>query len=84
MPDVHEEIRQLAAKYAYYTDAKDIDALVALYVPDVRISSRLSGRDTLHRLMSEALRQVGVTFLDVGTHHIELADDGRSATGVVY
>ena len=42
MPFVHEEIRQLAAKYAYYTDAKDIDGLVELYVPDVRISSTLS------------------------------------------
>ena len=48
---VHEEIRQLAARYAYFTDAKDIDALVELYVPDVRISATLSGRETLHRLM---------------------------------
>ena len=80
----YAEIRQLAAAYAFFTDAKDIDALVALYVPDVRISSTLSGRDQLHQLMTDALRTVGVTFLNIGTHHIVLADDGESATGVVY
>ena len=80
----YAEIRQLAAAYAFFTDAKDIDALVELYVPDVRISSALSGRDQLHQLMTDALRTVGVTFLNIGTHHIVLADDGESATGVVY
>lgn len=80
----YAEIRQLAAAYAFFTDAKDIDALVELYVPDVRISSTLSGRDRLHQLMTDALRTVGVTFLNIGTHHIVLADDGESATGVVY
>jgi ketosteroid isomerase-like protein len=80
----YAEIRQLAAAYAVHTDAKNIDALVELYVPDVRISSSLSGRETLGRLMTDALGGVGVTFLNVGTHHIELADDGETATGVVY
>ena len=82
---VHEEIRQLAARYAFYTDAKDIDALVELYVPDVRISSTLAGRETLHRLMTEALRGVGITFLNIGTHMIEPdPHDVDCATGVVY
>ena len=80
----HAEIRRLAAAYAVHTDAKDIEALVDLYVPDVRISSSLSGRETLAGLMRDALRGVGVTFLNVGTHLIDLADDGTSATGVVY
>ena len=80
----HEEIRQLAHRYAVATDARDLDALVDLYVPDVRISATLSGRETLRRLFDEALRRVGVTFLDVGTHQIDLADDGEHATGIVY
>lgn len=85
MPFVHEEIRQLAAKYAYYTDAKDIDALVELYVPNVRISSTLSGRQTLHELLTDALKTVGVTFLNVGTHVIDVdPSDPDRATGVVY
>ena len=80
----HAEIRRLAAAYAVHTDAKDIEALVDLYVPDVRISSSLSGRETLAGLMRDSLRGVGVTFLNVGTHLIDLASDGTSATGVVY
>ena len=80
----HAEIRRLAAAYAFHTDAKDIDALVELYVPDVRISSSLSGRDALGSLMREALAGVGVTFLNVGTHLIDLAGDGNTASGVVY
>ncbi len=78
-----QEIRQLASAYAYLTDAKDVDGIVELYVPDVRISSTLSGRPELHRLVSEALHAVGVTFLNVGTHHITL-DDPDHAHGVVY
>ena len=80
----YAEIRQLAAAYAVHTDAKDIDALVELYLPDVRISASRSGRDELARLMRDALGAVGVTFLNVGTHHIELGDDDTTATGVVY
>ena len=80
----HAEIRRLAAAYAFHTDAKDIDALVELYVPDVRISSTLAGRETLAGLMVDALARVGVTFLNVGTHLIDLAEDGESARGVVY
>ena len=80
----YEEIRQLVARYATATDAKDIDALVSLYVPDVRISSKRSGRAELHDLMTDALRLVGITFLNVGTHLIEISDDNSTATGVVY
>ncbi len=81
----HEEIRQLAYRYAFYTDCRDLDSLTELYVPDVRISSSLSGRDTLKRLFDEALRAVGVTFLNVGNHVIDLDPcNPDRATGVVY
>ena len=43
----YAEIRQLAAAYAFFS-TYDIDALVELYVPDVRISSTLSGKHRLH------------------------------------
>lgn len=79
----YEEIRQLAHRYAVATDARDIDALVNLYVPDVRISSTLSGRDTLRGLFDQALRTVGITFLNVGNHVIDLVDDDH-ASGIVY
>jgi len=78
-----QDIRQLASEYAYLTDAKDVDGLVALYVPDVRITSTRSGRNELHGLITEALHSVGVTFLNVGTHHI-VFDGPDEAHGVVY
>ncbi len=80
-----EEIRQLAYRYAVYTDSRDIDALMELYVPDVRISPSLSGRETLKQLVNDALRRVGVTFLNVGNHVIDFdLEDPNRATGVVY
>lgn len=79
-----QEIRQLADRYAVYLDARDLDALVELYVPDVRISDSLEGRDTLRQLFEGAMRAVGITFLHVGNHVIDLADDGQTATGIVY
>lgn len=80
----YEEIRQLAARYSVALDARDIDALVELYVPDVRISSKLSGRDALRELFDASLRTIGVTFLNIGTHVIDIDPSGESATGIVY
>ncbi|MEI8000810.1 MAG: nuclear transport factor 2 family protein [Actinomycetes bacterium] len=79
----YEEIRQLAARYAVATDARDLDTLVALFVADVRVGREASGRDALRDDFSRALRGVGVTILNVGTHAIDLIDDDH-ATGIVY
>jgi hypothetical protein len=67
----HDRIRLLVARYAVALDARDLDTLVALFVPDVRAD------------FAAMLSRVGVTFLNVGTHVIDLTgpDD---ATGVVY
>lgn len=79
----YEEIRQLAARYAVHADARDLDALVALFVPDVRVGREASGREALKADFDRAFRDVGVTFLQVGTHMIDLIDADH-ATGVVY
>ena len=77
------EIRQLVARYAVATDRRDLDALVALFVPDVRVRRDASGHDALRESFAEQLRSVGVTILNVGTHQIDLQgpDD---ASGHVY
>ena len=77
------EIRQLVARYAVATDRRDLDALVALFVSDVRVGRDVSGRDALRESFDGKLRSVGVTILNVGTHQIDLQgpDD---ATGHVY
>lgn len=79
----YEEIRQLAARYAVATDARDLDTLVALFVDDVQVGRSLVGRDALKEFFTQSLRDVGVTILNVGTHLIDVDDDDH-ARGVVY
>jgi ketosteroid isomerase-like protein len=77
------EIQQLAHRYAVHLDARDLDRLVALYVPDVRVTRESSGREALRADFDRSLRAVGVTFLQVGNHVVDFADDAH-ASGVVY
>lgn len=79
----HEQIRQLASRYAVAIDSRDLDALVALFVDDVRVGRSARGRDALRASFGESLRAIGVSILDVGTHVIDLVDDDH-ATGTVY
>ncbi len=81
--EAHEAIRQLAARYAVAVDARDLDALVALFVPDVRMGDGGSGHEALRASFDASLRSIGVSVLNVGTHVIDLVDADR-ATGVVY
>jgi hypothetical protein len=78
----HAEIGQLAAHYAVAMDSRDLDRLVALFVPDVRVG-RDTGHEALRRDFERALGAVGVTILNVGTHAIDLVDADH-ATGSVY
>jgi uncharacterized protein (TIGR02246 family) len=78
-----EQIRQLASRYALALDSRDMDMLVELYVPDVPVGRKRAGRDALREVFDGAMRLVGMTFLNVGTHVIEFVDDDH-ATGHVY
>jgi hypothetical protein len=79
----YEEIRQLASRYALCMDTRDLDRLVQLYVPEVRVSRELSGRQALREDFDRSLRAVGLSILNVGTQVIELEDDDH-AHGFVY
>lgn len=79
----HDEIRLLAARYAVAVDSRDLDALVALFVPDVQVGRQATGRDALRRDFATSLANVGVTILNVGTHAIEVHDESH-ASGTVY
>ncbi len=77
------DIRQLVARYAVATDQRDLDTLVALFVPDVRVGSDSTGRDALRASFASQLRNIGISVLNTGTHQIDLhGPDG--ATGHVY
>jgi len=78
----HEEIRQLASRYAIALDARDLDALVGLFVADVRVGRDQTGHGALRASFTEQLRPLGVTILMVGNHVIDVVDADH-ATGIV-
>ena len=79
----YEQIRQLAARYALAVDSRNLDTLVDLFVDDVRVGAFGTGREALRASFDAALRAIGVSILNVGTHVIDLVDDDH-ATGSVY
>lgn len=65
-----ETIRALAVGYALAVDARDLDALVALYVADVRVGAE-TGRAALKTVFDRSLRQFTTSVHLVGNHAIE-------------
>jgi hypothetical protein len=77
------EIQQLAHRYAVYVDARDLERLVELFVPDVQVGRERRGREALRADFDRQLRATGVSFLQVGNHVVDF-DDESHASGVVY
>lgn len=78
-----DQIRQLASKYALAIDMRDLDAIVGLYVEDVRVSKTDSGRQALKRSFAIVLRAFTTSVHHIGGHVIEF-DDADNAHGLVY
>jgi len=78
----HEQIRQLASRYAVALDARDLDTLVSLFVDDVRVGRDQVGHEALRASFTVQLKDLGVTILLVGNHVINVVDDDH-ATGIV-
>jgi hypothetical protein len=78
----HEQIRQLASRYAVALDARDLDTLVDLFVADVRMGRDGSGHVLLRASFESQLRPLGVTILQVSNHVIDVID-ADNATGIV-
>ena len=78
-----DEIRQLAYRYAWAVDTRDLDLLVSLFVPDVRVGRDASGPDALRAFWADSLRAIGVSILFVGNHVVDF-DDPDHARGLVY
>jgi hypothetical protein len=79
-----DEIRQLAAKYAVALDMRDLDALVNLFVDDVGVPGKRSGRAALRAWYDTEMRHnlLGSAHGVLG-HVIDIHDDSH-ATGLVY
>ena len=79
-----DAIRQLPAKYALALDMRDMDAMVSLFVADVRVGKDASGRQALRAYMDRTLRSPFTgTSHHIGGHVIEF-DDPDHAHGIVY
>jgi hypothetical protein len=78
-----DEIRQLAYRYAWAIDTRDVDLLVSLFVPDVRVGRDARGPEALREFWRSSLEAIGVSILFVGNHIIDL-DDADHAHGLVY
>jgi ketosteroid isomerase-like protein len=77
------EIRQLPARYALALDSRDLDALVALFVPDVRVGRDGSGRAALRAWFLAAMSEVRATVHVVANHVIGF-ESADVAHGIVY
>ncbi|MGH7287030.1 MAG: nuclear transport factor 2 family protein [Myxococcota bacterium] len=77
------EIQQLAQRYAVCVDARDLDRLVELFVPDVRVGREQQGHAALRADFERQLRATGVSFLQVGNHVVDFESE-HAAAGVVY
>ena len=76
-------IRQLPYRYALGVDSRDMDLLVDLFVPDVRVGRDEVGRDALKRWFTDALSRHQSSCHFVGNHIVDF-DDTDHARGIVY
>ncbi|AKK29520.1 nuclear transport factor 2 family protein [Mycobacterium sp. EPa45] len=79
-----DEIRQLAAKYTVALDMRDLDALVNLFVDDVRVPGRRSGRDALRAWYDVELRHDLMGSAHGVLGHVIDTHDADHASGLVY
>jgi len=55
------EIQQLPVRYALALDSRDMDMLVSLFTPDVRVGREERGRDALRACCDTAAREATST-----------------------
>ncbi len=77
------EIRQLPMRYALCLDSRNMDDLVELFEPDVRVGPDERGRDALRQWFVATMAQMHTSIHLVGNHIIDF-DDADHARGIVY
>jgi hypothetical protein len=81
----HLAIQQLPVRYAMAVDGRDMHTWVNLFVPNVRVTKEMSGRDALLAQIVPMVQTFRRSIHQICGHRIELdpADDDH-ATGAVY
>lgn len=81
--EARQQIQQLPARYAMAIDARDMDALSRLYVPDVDCGKRGRGRDLLRSHFEVATANFYRSVHQIVGHVFDLEDEVH-ASGRVY
>lgn len=76
-------IQQLAQRYAIAIDSRNMDMMVDLFLPNVRVGKDEYGRAALKRWYTETMRHTGPSCHVVGNHVVDF-DDADHARGIVY
>jgi ketosteroid isomerase-like protein len=79
----YEHIRQLAHRYALAVNMLDFDALLELFVEDVKVVGGRRGREALRDTFRLHMSPDEISVLEVTTHVINLLDADH-ASGTVY
>jgi hypothetical protein len=77
------ELHQLVARYAVALDSRDMDTMVSLFEPDVRVGRDTSGRAALKEWFDQLGHQFRSSVHFVGNHVVDF-QDADHATGIVY
>jgi hypothetical protein len=77
------QIHQLPYRYALALDSRDMDSLVALFVPDVQVGRDQRGRDALKAWFTKTMSRPKTSIHFVGNHIVDF-DDRDHAHGIVY
>lgn len=80
---IHEELRQLVARYAVAVAKRDLDTVVNLFVDDVRVAPGVVGRQHLKAFLKQGFSDTPVTMLITGTHQIDVESENL-ARGVLF
>ena len=76
-------IQQLPPRYGLCLDSRDMDAMVELFVPDVRVGRDQTGREALKRWFTVTMSKMGASVHFVGNHIIDFdAADHAHGAGV--
>lgn len=79
---IRSEIQQLAYRYAVAVDSRDVAMLASMFMPDDG-SDPAAHQEAVFDRFEVGLKKVGISFLNVGTHLIDV-HSATSATGLVY
>ncbi len=75
--EAHLAIQQLAIRYAMAVDARDLDAWVGCFRPDVDMGRHGTGREALRRYIDPMVRRFYRSVHQICGHRIELTDPGH-------